>query len=208
VPGDELELQHTVERIRIMNTKLVILSVLAAAGAVCGSHSVRAQTLDVTLVDPNAVVAFGTTDVAFAATISNPATDATLPAVYLNFASATTVSPGLTVDLSPFFSNAPLFLASGQNSGAAPFELFNVNLAPGLAAGTYSGNDVSIQGGADGGALTAVGELADSLFSITVSSATVLAPEIDPASSAAALTLLAGCLLVLRGRRAVTLSCQ
>src|SRR5277367_5876921 len=136
-----------------MNTKPLILSGLAVAALVCVSHSTRAQTLDVTLADPNAVVAFGTTEVAFSATISNPATDPSLPAVYLNFASGTTGSPGLTVDLSPFFSNAPLFLASGQNSGPAPFELFDVMLTPGLAAGTYSGNDFQILGGADGGAL-------------------------------------------------------
>jgi hypothetical protein len=186
-----------------MNIKALILSALAIAAAVCASHSTRAQTLDLTLADPNAVVAFGTTEVAFSATISNPAIDSTLPAVYLNFASATTVSPGLTVDLSPFFTNAPLFLASGQNSGPAPFELFDVKLAPRLAAGTYSGNDVSIQGGADGGMLTAAGELADSLFSITVSSGAVPAPELDPASSVAALTLLVGSLMVLLGRRDV-----
>ena len=188
-----------------MNTKPLILSALALALVVCGSHSARAQTLDVTLADPNAVVAFGTTEVAFAATISNPATDPALPAVYLNFAGGTTGSPGLTVDLTPFFTNAPLFLASGQNSGPAPFELFDVMLAPGLAAGTYSGNDFLIQGGADGGTFTAANTLADPSFSITVASATVQAPEIDPSSSVAALTLLVGGLIVLRGRRAANI---
>jgi hypothetical protein len=188
-----------------MNIKPLILSALAVFAAVCGPHATQAQSLDVTLANPNAVVAFGTTQVVFDATISNPATDPSLPALYLNFASGTTASPGLTVDVSPFFSNAPLFLESGQNSGPAPFELFDVILAPGLAAGTYSGNDFLIQGGADGGALTAADTLADPSFSITVASATVQAPEIDPASSGAALTLLAGGLLVLRGRRAVAI---
>jgi hypothetical protein len=45
--------------------------------------------------------------------------------------------------------------------------------------------------------------LADSLFSITVSSGAVPAPELDPASSVAALTLLVGSLMVLLGRRDV-----
>ena len=82
----------------------------------------------------------------------------------------------LSVDDSPFFANAPLSLAPGQNSG--PFELFAVDLATNTALGNYLGNGFEIQGGADGGNFTAFADLADATFSVTVAGSTVAAPGV------------------------------
>jgi hypothetical protein len=185
------------QELKSMTTQKVVFAALALAAAVCLAPSTRAQSLDVTIIDANQTVTQGTTVVDFEATVFNPSATAT---IYLNDGSGTTSSPFLVVDDSPFFTNAPLSLAPGQSSG--PFELFAVDLASTTAAGSYSGNLFSIQGGADGGSFTAFNDLADANFSVSVTGATTTVPEIDPASAMSALTLLLGGLTVLRGRRA------
>jgi len=178
-----------------MNSRRV-LNVLGLVVVVSLASSARAQTLDLTLTDANQTVAQGTTVVAFDATVFNPSSTAT---IYLNDASGTTASSFLSVDASPFFANAPLSLAPGQSSG--PFELFAVDVATNASPGSYRGNDFEIQGGADGGTFTAFNDLVNSAFSLTVTSSTVAAPEIDPASTVSALVLLMGSLAVVCGRR-------
>jgi hypothetical protein len=161
-----------------------------------GITRAHAQSLELVLTDPDQTVTQGTATVAFDATVSNPTTDT----IYLNGDASATDSPYLSVDDSPFFANAPISLAPGASSG--PFELFDVDLAANTPVGTYTSNTFSILGGADGGTLSDFFDLGDADFSITVDPATAtMAPEIDPEGAFTALTLLAGCLLVLRGRR-------
>jgi hypothetical protein len=178
-----------------VNMQRFILT-LALVASVCIAPSAQAQTLDLTLLDANQTVTQGTTTVGFDATIFNPSTTAT---IYLNGASGSTASSLLTVDVSPFFANAPFSLAPGQSSG--PFELFAVDLATTALTGSYVGNGFEIQGGADGGSFSAFQDLADANFSVTVTSSTVAAPEIDPSSAISGLFMLMGGLAVMRGRR-------
>jgi hypothetical protein len=178
-----------------MNTQRLVFTALALAAALGLATLTRAQTLDLTLLDANQTVTQGTTVVDFDATVFNPSTTAT---IYLNDASGTTASPFLSVDDSPFFANAPLSLAPGQNSG--PFELFAVDLATNTAPGNYLGNGFEIQGGADSGNFTAFANLANATFSVTVASSMVAAPEFDPALAMSGLALLLGTLAVWRSR--------
>jgi hypothetical protein len=171
-----------------------LTSLLALAAALGLVHQAHAGALDVTLLDPDTIVAQGTSMVAFEATILNPSATDT---IYLNGDSATTASTLLTVDDSPFYLNAPLSLAPGESSG--PLELFDVDLSSTTPAGTYSSNTFSILGGPDGGTLMDFADLADATFSITVSPASSV-PEPDSSwDMMTGLGLLAG-LVVLRGR--------
>ncbi len=181
-----------------MKTTTSMVSMLTLALGSLGIAAARADTLDLTLIDPSLTVTQGTATVAVYATIFNPSTTDT---IYLNGDASTTSSPDLAVDDTPFFANAPLSLAPGASSD--PFELFDVNLSPTIGTGTYSSNSFSILGGPDGGTLTDFSDLADALFSITVSTPTaVAAPEVDSGSAmVAGLTLLAGWLAVVRSRR-------
>jgi PEP-CTERM motif len=132
-----------------------------------------ADTLNLTLVEASQTVVQGTLVVEFDATISNPSLTET---IYLNGDSSSTNSTGVTVDDSPFTSGTsiwPLWLAPGDSFG--PDALFNVNLAPDLAPGIYSGV-FSIQGGPNGSTLN---DLADASFTLNVT-APVVTPE--PAS--------------------------
>jgi hypothetical protein len=95
--------------------------------------------------------------------------------IWLNGISATGGFPYLTIDVSPFNSNAPLFLDPMASSG--PFELFDVTINPTTPDGPYIGNFVSIQGGADGGAGSAFDDLTDIGFDVQVQSATAGVPE-------------------------------
>jgi hypothetical protein len=94
----------------------------------------------------------------------------------LNGIGSTASSPYLSIDTSPFDSNAPLFLDPMGSSG--PFELFDVIIAPGTPDGAYVGSFVTIQGGPDGGTATAFDDLVDVSFDVTVqSTSTGAAPE-------------------------------
>jgi hypothetical protein len=193
---NRVDVQTNTQRMRTMNANRVVCTVLALAAGAGLACSTQAQTLDLTLLDANQTVTQGTTSVAFDATIFNPSTTAT---IYLNGASASTASSLLTVDISPFFENAPFSLAPGQSSG--PFELFSVDLAAPSLTGSYVGNAFEIQGGADGGSFSAFQDVADANFSVTIKSSVVTAPEIDPSSAISGLFILLGGLAVMRGRR-------
>jgi len=130
----------------------------------------RADSLDVTLTDASQTVLQGTTVVEFDASISNPSATDT---VYLNSDTSTTDSLLVSVDDSPFFANAPLYLDPGQSSGI--FALFDVDLPANLTDGIYSGV-FSILGGPDGGTNTDFDDLADANFSVEVTSP-VATPE-------------------------------
>lgn len=156
--------------------ELLAVSIALLATVLVWPQRLRADSLNVTLVQANQTVAEGTTVVTFFATITNPSTTDT---VYLNGTGGGTGSPDLTLDNSPFNTNAPFFLAPLASSGAIPFALFNVDLAPGTPAGIYdsSSNIFSITGGPDGGTNTEFDDLVDVNFSITVTGSSTGVPE-------------------------------
>lgn len=135
---------------------VLVFVALAAPG-------LRADSLTYTLqVNPFQVVP-GTTVVAFSADITNSSATDT---VYLNGVSPTSNSPYLTIDINPFFANAPLALAPGASSGYV--NLFNADLDPATPVGDYAGNNFEIQGGPDGGAGSDFSDLADISFEVDV----------------------------------------
>jgi hypothetical protein len=127
----------------------------------------RADSLSVTSPDPSQTVVQGTTVVTFDETITNPSADT----LFLNSDGALTDSTLVSVDDSPFLTNAPFFLDALSSSGS--FALFNVDLPANLAPGLYTGT-FSIFGGTDTGASD---DLADVNFSVTVSSPVASTPE-------------------------------
>jgi hypothetical protein len=173
-----------------MPKTLILLAILSIAALL--TPMAKADSLSVTLDDANQTVVAGTTVVQFFGSIYNPST---MDRIYLNSDSSTTDSSGVTVDDTPFFANAPYFLDPGASSG--DFEIFDVDLATGLAPGVYTGV-FSIYGGADGGADTANDDLADVDFSVQVTS-TVPTPE--PTSILLLFAGLAGVGLLNRRRR-------
>jgi hypothetical protein len=154
-----------------MKWKNLILAATGLLLAAACPNAARADSLDITLTQADQTVLVGTTTVAFDATVSNPSTTDT---VYLNADGANIPSSFLTLDDTPFFNNAPIFLNPGASSG--PFELFDILLAPNTPVGTYDLNTYAIFGGADGGTGSAFDDLADVNFSITVENP-VSAPE-------------------------------
>jgi hypothetical protein len=174
------------KRIRLINLLLGIVAVFLLAPLA------NADTLNVTLNDPNPTVVQSATQtvVQFFGTVSNPSlTDD----IYVN-ADATSSATGTTVDDSLF---QPFLIPANNMSGM--FEIFDVDLVPGLGPGTYNGI-FSFLGGADGGSFSAFDDLVDINFSVTVTAPTTTAPE--PGS----LLLLASGLasLVFLMRRSVT----
>jgi hypothetical protein len=158
-----------------MNRQTVLASSIVLLAAVLVSpRELRADSLNVTPVQASQTVAQGTTVVTFYATITNPSTTDT---VYLNGDSSSTGSPDLTLDDSPFNTNAPLFLPPLASSGGMPFALFNVDLALDTPAGTYDSNTFSITGGPDGGTYTDFDDLVDVDFSVTVIGPASTVPE-------------------------------
>ena len=149
-----------------MIQKLFIASIL-----VIGLSSVADAAIIAQLDNASQTGAPGDTLV-FNVTLTNSsATDQ----IWLNGISATGGFPFLTIDVSPFNSNAPLFLDPMASSG--PFELFDVTINPGTPDGPYIGNFVSIQGGPDAGMGTAFDDLVDISFDVQVQSATEGVPE-------------------------------
>lgn len=124
----------------------------------------RADSLSVTLQQNLQMVLQGTPDVAFFANILNPSATDT---IFLNSPSGTTPSPFLSLDDSPFYTNAPLSLAPGASSGF--FEIFDIDLDPSTPVGDYVFTDgFEIQGGADNGTFSAFNDLADLSFEVDV----------------------------------------
>ena len=85
--------------------------------------------------------------------------------VFLNGDSAGGLPPILTLDDSPFFGNAPLFLTGTGGFYSGPF--FDVMVVPAALPGIYSGGSFTIQGGADSNTFDG---LASQNFQVTVTS--------------------------------------
>jgi PEP-CTERM motif len=122
----------------------------------------RGDSLDVTLTQASQTVVQGTTVIEFDATISNPSTTDT---IFLNADSWMTNSTLVSVDDTPFMTNAPLYLNPGDSSGT--FALFDVDLPANLAGGSYTGI-FSILGGPDGGTFSDFSPLSSSAFTVNV----------------------------------------
>jgi PEP-CTERM motif len=131
----------------------VMLLLLCAARA-------RGDSLTVTLTQASQTVEQGTTVIEFDATISNPSATDT---IFLNADSWTTNSTLVSVDDTPFMTNAPLYLNPGDSTGT--FALFDVDLPANLALGSYTGV-FSILGGPDGGMFTDFSTLSNSSFTV------------------------------------------
>jgi hypothetical protein len=106
--------------------------------------------------------------------------------IFLNGASTTSASPFLTIDTSPFFLNAPLFLDPGMSS--LQIELFDIAIDPATPSGPYPGSTVSILGGLDSGASD---DLADAGAEVDVSAPSSVPEPGSWKLSAAGLALLA-----------------
>jgi hypothetical protein len=103
----------------------------------------------------------------FTGTLSNP----TASEVFLNGDSYSGLPAGLTLDDTPFFSNAPLSLqpagsmdGSGNPTDSYTGGFFNIAIDPSVTPGTYTGT-FAITGGADSNASDTV---ATEDFSVTV----------------------------------------
>lgn len=145
----------------------VTVSRLCQEAVAAAPSALRADPLNVAVTQPSQTVTQGMLVVTFDATITNPSPTDT---IWLNSDDSTTLSLLTSVEDSPFNMNAPLFLDPAGSSGL--IALFNVDLAPGLAPGTYTGV-FSILGGADGGTDTAFADLADVNFTVNVTGPTV-----------------------------------
>lgn len=152
-----------------MNRRRMINLLLAVTAAVLLTPLANADSLDVTLENANPTVVQSATEtvVQFFGIVSNPSTTDT---IYVN-TDATSSDPGTTVDDSLF---EPFGLLPGSTTGE--FEIFDVDLDPGLGPGTYSGF-FSFLGGPDGGTFTDYDDLADINFSITVTTPVTATPE-------------------------------
>ena len=111
----------------------------------------------------------------FTGTLSNPSTTDT---INLNSDSATFTAPGLTLDDSPFFNNAPPTLTpKGSGGEAYSGGFFDIAIDPSAAPGTYSGI-FNILGGPNAGDLNVI---ASQNFTVTVQSAPI--PEASTTAS-------------------------
>jgi hypothetical protein len=133
-----------------------------------GVGMLRAGSLLVVLSNPSQSGAPGDVLAFFGAMTNVSATDT----IFLNSASSTSASSNLTVDLFPFFIDAPLSLGPGEVSGL--FEMFDVTIDPATPNGLISGSTVSIQGGADSFTFD---DLADPNFDVLVQAPVSAAPE-------------------------------
>jgi hypothetical protein len=173
-----------------MNRIRMITMLMGLAAMMVLSSLAKADSLDVTLTNPNPTVVQGTTVVQFFGQIANPSLTDT---IYLN-TDSTSSATGTLVDDTPFVFSGLYFL--NPYTITVPFEIFDLDLAPGLAPGTYDGV-FTILGGADGGTFSSFDDLADVNFSVTVSSPVATTPE--PGSMVLLLSALA--MLLLNARR-------
>lgn len=118
------------------------LLALVVASYLWTSTLAQAAPLTITLDTPFQTVSSAGGDLlTFYATVTNIDPGST---VYLNGDSANLYGPGLALDDTGFWTNAPLALAPGASSGR--FELFAVSVPADTAAGLYAGS-FSIMGG-------------------------------------------------------------
>lgn len=147
-----------------MKPRQLCLSLAVLAVFFIAPAMTKADPLTFTLQNPTRTnVAPGST-LSFSGTLTNGGP----PRVFLNGAS-NTISTGGTLDRSPFFVNAPLFLDAGQSFTG---ELFRVIISS-TASGTIFGS-FTIQGGPTA---TAFNDLATQDFFITVGQAPAAIPE-------------------------------
>lgn len=145
-----------------MKRYLMMLMVIAGMG------TLRAATVLVVLSNLSQTGAPGDI-LPFFGTMTNTSDTDT---IFLNSASSTSASSNLTIDLVPFFINAPLSLAPGEVSSL--FEIFDVTIDPTAPDGLIAGSTVSIQDGLDSFTFD---DLADPSFDVTVQSPSSAAPE-------------------------------
>jgi len=139
-----------------------------------GVSQVHAGSLLVLLSNPSQTGAPGAT-LQFFGTMTNVSPTDT---IFLNSITSTSPWSNLTIDVSPFFTNAPLSMGPGDTT--SPFEIFDVTIDPATPDGPLPGSTVSIQGGADPGTFD---DLADVNFDVQVSSTpSAGAPEPGTAS--------------------------
>lgn len=125
--------------------KLFAFAALAGLLFAGASGVAHADTLDLTIDQPSGTAPGGT--LAYFATVTAPATNT--GTVYLN-SDAFNVSGDITLDDTPYISYFPLSLNPGQSYSG---ELFDVNVAADVLAGTYAGY-FSVLGGGDSSALS------------------------------------------------------
>jgi len=173
-PGNFLIFCSAMENKReeVMHGNRIWMVILAIALLAIVPPLASADALDVVMDNPNVTVAQGAvTQIQFFGTVTNPSLTDT---IYLNgdmisgkllpcFATTGSCVDDSTIVLWPVFFQPSL---PGMPT-SANFVIFNVNLFGDLAPGTYSGV-FEIQGGPDGGAMTAYDPLADINFSVTV----------------------------------------
>ena len=151
-----------------------------------GIAAAKADTISITFDKPAQIGTSGSF-LAYYGTITN-LSNAT---VYLNSSALNLLGSNLTTT-DQFFNTVPISLAAGANSG--DIQLFDVSVASAptvTEAGSYG-----LEGGADSNASDNLGS---STFSVTAPAAS--APEIDPSLASSGLVLIAGAIVVLRGRR-------
>jgi len=165
--------------------KLRPILILTACAA-----QLHAGSLLVLLSRPTQTGAPGAT-LQYFGTMTNVSTTDT---IFLNSIASTSASSDLSIDVSPFFVNAPLFLSPGDVTSL--FEIFDVTIDPAAPDGLLPGSTVSIQGGADSGTFD---DLADVNFDVQVSSPTTSTPE--PSTGVLMLTVAAAWFAILARNR-------
>ena len=132
--------------------------------------SLEASIIQVDFANASLFGAPGSSIAFFAKLTNTSATDT----IYFNSVGATTVSPFLNVDLTPFLLSGPAPLNPGQVSSL--IEIFDVLIDSSAAPGAYVGNTASLLGGADGGNFSIFEELAAPTFDVVVTGSTAV-PE-------------------------------
>lgn len=157
-------------------------ALLACFSVLPAAHAQAPYPLSLTFTSPNQTVGPGGA-LHFTGTLTN--TSSSL--VFLNSDSVSFNAPvaGLTLDDSPFLTNAPMFLAAGPIGSSYTGDFFDVMVSPSAVAGTYQGT-FDVLGGGDTGTYDIVGS---QTFFVSV-------PEAVPEAST---TVSMGLLLALGG---------
>jgi hypothetical protein len=144
-----------------MKQHRIVHFAIAALAVFVFASVAHADSISIALTQDSQTATAGSA-ITFNATLTNLSSTDT---VYLNADSSTTSSLLLSVDDTPFLTNAPLSLDPGMVSG--PFALFNVIIDPSTPSGIYDFNSFAILGGLDANASDTLGT---ANFSVTVGS--------------------------------------